>query len=63
MHRRNFIKQSSLASAATLLPVTGFSLDKKAKFKMMMSHKVQSVERNGDEVIVKAENKKLSEEV
>jgi dihydrolipoamide dehydrogenase len=31
---------------------------KKAKFKMMMSHKVQSVERNGDEVIVKAENKK-----
>ena len=31
---------------------------KKAKFKMMLSHKVQSVERNGDEVIVKAENKK-----
>jgi len=31
---------------------------KKAKFKMMMSHKVQSVERIGDEVIVKAENKK-----
>ncbi len=31
---------------------------KKAKFKMMMSHKVKSVERKGDEVIVKAENKK-----
>jgi len=31
---------------------------KKAKCKMMMSHKVQSVERKGDEVIVKAENKK-----
>ncbi|NRA91727.1 MAG: dihydrolipoyl dehydrogenase [Psychroserpens sp.] len=31
---------------------------KKAKFKMMMSHKVQSVERKGKEVIVKAENKK-----
>jgi dihydrolipoamide dehydrogenase len=31
---------------------------KKAKFKMMMSHKVQAVERKGDEVIVKAENKK-----
>ncbi|MEN8885963.1 MAG: dihydrolipoyl dehydrogenase [Winogradskyella sp.] len=31
---------------------------KKAKCKMMMSHKVQSVERVGDEVIVKAENKK-----
>lgn len=31
---------------------------KKAKCKMMLSHKVQSVERNGDEVIVKAENKK-----
>ena len=34
MHRRDFIKQSSMASAATLLPVTGFSLDKKPKFKM-----------------------------
>ena len=31
---------------------------KKAKCKMMLSHKVQSVERVGDEVIVKAENKK-----
>ena len=31
---------------------------KKAKCNMMMSHKVQSVERNGDEVTVKAENKK-----
>jgi dihydrolipoamide dehydrogenase len=31
---------------------------KKAKCKMMMSHKVQSVERKGDEVIVTAENKK-----
>jgi dihydrolipoamide dehydrogenase len=31
---------------------------KKAKCKMMLSHKVQSVERKGDEVIVKAENKK-----
>ncbi|MGS2725961.1 dihydrolipoyl dehydrogenase [Psychroserpens sp. BH13MA-6] len=31
---------------------------KKAKFNMAMSHKVQSVERKGDEVIVKAENKK-----
>jgi dihydrolipoamide dehydrogenase len=31
---------------------------KKAKCKMMLSHKVQSVERIGDEVIVKAENKK-----
>lgn len=31
---------------------------KKAKCKMQMSHKVQSVERVGDEVIVKAENKK-----
>ncbi|RZN75713.1 MAG: dihydrolipoyl dehydrogenase, partial [Winogradskyella sp.] len=31
---------------------------KKAKCKMQMSHKVQSVERIGDEVIVKAENKK-----
>ena len=31
---------------------------KKAKCNMMMSHKVQSVERKGDEVIVKAENKK-----
>ncbi len=31
---------------------------KKAKCKMMVSHKVKSVERKGDEVIVKAENKK-----
>ncbi|MDX1279093.1 dihydrolipoyl dehydrogenase [Oceanihabitans sediminis] len=31
---------------------------KKQKFKINTSHKVQSVERNGDEVIVKAENKK-----
>ncbi|WP_040280055.1 dihydrolipoyl dehydrogenase [Psychroserpens damuponensis] len=31
---------------------------KKAKFKMNVSHKVTSVERNGDEVIVTAENKK-----
>ncbi|MBO6606742.1 dihydrolipoyl dehydrogenase [Psychroserpens sp.] len=31
---------------------------KKAKFKMMVSHKVQSVERKGEEVIIKAENKK-----
>ncbi len=31
---------------------------KKAKCKMQISHKVQSVERKGDEVIVKAENKK-----
>ncbi|MBT8244494.1 MAG: dihydrolipoyl dehydrogenase [Winogradskyella sp.] len=31
---------------------------KKAKCKMQMSHKVQSVERKGGEVIVKAENKK-----
>jgi dihydrolipoamide dehydrogenase len=31
---------------------------KKAKCNMMMSHKVQSVERKGDEVVVKAENKK-----
>jgi dihydrolipoamide dehydrogenase len=31
---------------------------KKAKCKMMLSHKVQSVERKGDAVIVKAENKK-----
>ncbi|MEM5566906.1 dihydrolipoyl dehydrogenase [Psychroserpens sp. AS72] len=31
---------------------------KKAKFKMNVSHKVTSVERKGDEVIVKAENKK-----
>ncbi|MGB0981306.1 MAG: dihydrolipoyl dehydrogenase [Winogradskyella sp.] len=31
---------------------------KKAKCKMLLSHKVQSVVRNGDEVIVKAENKK-----
>ncbi|WP_370390941.1 dihydrolipoyl dehydrogenase [uncultured Winogradskyella sp.] len=31
---------------------------KKAKCKMMMSHKVQSVERKGDEVIITAQNKK-----
>ncbi|MCK8481177.1 dihydrolipoyl dehydrogenase [Psychroserpens algicola] len=31
---------------------------KKAKFSMNVSHKVTSVERKGDEVIVKAENKK-----
>ena len=31
---------------------------KKAKCKMQISHKVQSVERKGDKVIVKAENKK-----
>ena len=34
---------------------------KKAKFKMNMSHKVKSVERDGDEVIVKADNKKGEE--
>jgi len=34
---------------------------KKAKFKMNMSHKVKSVERNGDEVIIKADNKKGEE--
>ena len=34
---------------------------KKAKFKMNMSHKVKSVERVGDEVIVKADNKKGEE--
>ncbi len=34
---------------------------KKAKFKMQMSHKVTAVERVGDEVIVKAENKKGEE--
>jgi len=34
---------------------------KKAKFKMNVSHKVKSVERNGDEVIVKADNKKGEE--
>lgn len=34
---------------------------KKQKFKMNTSHKVKSVERNGDEVIVKAENKKGEE--
>ncbi len=34
---------------------------KKAKFSMQMSHKVKSVERVGDEVIVKADNKKGEE--
>ncbi len=34
---------------------------KKAKFKMNVSHKVKSVERVGDEVIVKADNKKGEE--
>jgi dihydrolipoamide dehydrogenase len=34
---------------------------KKAKFKMNLSHKVKSVERIGDEVIVKADNKKGEE--
>ncbi|MBJ7881430.1 dihydrolipoyl dehydrogenase [Gelidibacter salicanalis] len=34
---------------------------KKAKFNMNVSHKVKSVERNGDEVIVKADNKKGEE--
>ena len=34
---------------------------KKAKFKMNVSHKVKSVERIGDEVIVKADNKKGEE--
>lgn len=34
---------------------------KKSKFKMQMSHKVTAVERVGDEVIVKAENKKGEE--
>ncbi|WP_298903871.1 dihydrolipoyl dehydrogenase [uncultured Psychroserpens sp.] len=34
---------------------------KKAKFKMNMSHKVKSVERDGDEVVVKADNKKGEE--
>jgi dihydrolipoamide dehydrogenase len=34
---------------------------KKAKFKMQVSHKVKSVERVGDEVIVKADNKKGEE--
>jgi len=34
---------------------------KKAKFKMNVSHKVKSVERNGEEVIVKADNKKGEE--
>jgi len=34
---------------------------KKAKFSMQMSHKVKSVERKGDEVIVKADNKKGEE--
>jgi len=34
---------------------------KKAKFKMNLSHKVKSVERIGDEVVVKADNKKGEE--
>ncbi|WP_282122249.1 dihydrolipoyl dehydrogenase [Algibacter mikhailovii] len=34
---------------------------KKAKFKMNVSHKVKSVERVGDEVIIKADNKKGEE--
>ncbi|WP_242135833.1 dihydrolipoyl dehydrogenase [Aestuariivivens marinum] len=34
---------------------------KKAKFKINASHKVKSVERHGDEVIVKADNKKGEE--
>ncbi|MBT8311034.1 MAG: dihydrolipoyl dehydrogenase [Flavobacteriaceae bacterium] len=34
---------------------------KKAKFKVNVSHKVKSVERNGNEVIVKADNKKGEE--
>jgi len=34
---------------------------KKAKFKMNVSHKVKSVERVGDEVVVKADNKKGEE--
>jgi len=34
---------------------------KKAKFKMNVSHKVTSVEREGDEVVVKADNKKGEE--
>ena len=34
---------------------------KKAKFKMNVSHKVKSIERVGDEVIVKADNKKGEE--
>ncbi len=34
---------------------------KKAKFKMQLSHKVKSVERVGDEVIIKADNKKGQE--
>lgn len=34
---------------------------KKAKFSVNVSHKVKSVERNGDEVIVKADNKKGEE--
>lgn len=36
---------------------------KKAKFTMNVSHKVKSVERQGDEVIVKADNKKGEEVV
>lgn len=34
---------------------------KKAKFNINVSHKVKSVERNGDEVVVKADNKKGEE--
>ncbi len=34
---------------------------KKAKFNLNVSHKVKSVERNGDEIIVKADNKKGEE--
>lgn len=34
---------------------------KKAKFKINVSHKVKSVERKGDEIIVKADNKKGEE--
>ncbi|MDO6820267.1 sugar phosphate isomerase/epimerase [Zobellia sp. 1_MG-2023] len=34
MRRRDFIKQSSMASAATLLPVTGISLGNPSKYKM-----------------------------
>lgn len=36
---------------------------KKAKFKINVSHKVKSVERNGDKVVVKADNKKGEEVV
>ncbi|MBU2946460.1 sugar phosphate isomerase/epimerase [Zobellia uliginosa] len=34
MYRRDFIKRSSLAYAATFLPVTGFTIKNKPKFKM-----------------------------